>query len=111
MASLLADEVLVTVILGVDSDTRVTQHGFGTGGSNLDELVGAFDGVLENISRCILVCTVCHTLKCVRTPNSTILSYPGTDNLVGPARSLLSTSSVLSAVLRAVHQLTNLLLR
>ena len=38
-----ADEVLVPFILRVDGDTRITEHSFWPGGSNLDRLVAALN--------------------------------------------------------------------
>jgi len=55
---LLSYEMLIAIILGMDSDTRVAQHSFRTGGSDLDELVCAFNGVLERT----LVYNLCITI-------------------------------------------------
>ncbi|GKT55061.1 LOW QUALITY PROTEIN: uncharacterized protein ColTof3_02400 [Colletotrichum tofieldiae] len=44
---LLANEVRVSGILGMDSNTSVTEHRLNTGGGNLDGLVGTINGVFE----------------------------------------------------------------
>ena len=43
----LADEVLILLVRGVDGDAAVAQHGFGAGGSDDELLVGAFDGISD----------------------------------------------------------------
>ena len=45
--SSLAYEVRIPLVLGVDSDTGITQHGLNTSSGNLDGLVRALDLVLE----------------------------------------------------------------
>ncbi len=44
---LLADEVLVAGVVGVDGDGGVAEHGFGAGGGDVEGLIRAGDGVLD----------------------------------------------------------------